>query len=714
MADFTFASVADRFPVGTTVSARKRSNWLSSQQDSPTGTPGSADTTAVVASDGSLTFTGLVADTRYIAHATVGSAERYVQFGTWPLEGEPAQNERLDAVETSHLGPDHGSVANGALRSALSFAGPVEPGSSVAVKDLAGNALTVFSAGTGATTTSSTVTADSSGRIPGFVEAPDYDLSVAGASLTYTRKVRRSPPGHYHAHSYGCKGDGVNDTTGLQALRDAAMGSIVTDPGGSSLKRGRARIVFGAGAYKTTTGDALWQNTATASFGLMMSGLGEGVTQIIFAPTIAGKYLMTNDQDLIGLHVMDIEFHGDATSQTPSLLHMIGPTAQYATFDRCTSSGTWKYGIHKTGLDNASEVTLTQFSLGFGVYEIFLYDQGDPAGDDQLVNNFLIDCKLEITSGIIIQSEKGGHYVVRGGSLIISGTGQLYNLLGTTHDRGSMSFYWGWQRVELRSATATFGSEEWPYGNFVMEGIDGVAAGTLYNSTVTATFKHSQGANSAGPIVSVRDCMLPGQFKMIYGNGSYAQKRIYDFERSTFWAYPTAREFFIFEHDVTTGGERVGSKPVVRVRRCRGSGGSVYLVDCDLNREYAMNFAAEERWIRLSAPDGSPKNAFPGQNLQLELYQRITKLRGYCAPDTFAAAMAGSTWTIADSQTPTPKTLVIFKPDGDDARNGFNWEVDVNHIADSATKSLITFVASAAVSQQITGAGFIVEALVTL
>jgi hypothetical protein len=82
MATATLSSVADKFPVGTTVTVYPLSNWPTGAQP-PAGAPiGSSTTTAVVASAGSLAFTGLTDDTRYVATASVGGTYRYLNFIT--------------------------------------------------------------------------------------------------------------------------------------------------------------------------------------------------------------------------------------------------------------------------------------------------------------------------------------------------------------------------------------------------------------------------------------------------------------------------------------------------------------------------------------------------------------------------------------------------------------------------------------------------------
>lgn len=83
MATATLSSVADIFPVGTSVAAYPVSGWPGSLVGNPTGAPvGSSTDTATVASSGSLEFDGLDTEARYFAYAQVGSEHRYRAFST--------------------------------------------------------------------------------------------------------------------------------------------------------------------------------------------------------------------------------------------------------------------------------------------------------------------------------------------------------------------------------------------------------------------------------------------------------------------------------------------------------------------------------------------------------------------------------------------------------------------------------------------------------
>lgn len=75
--------VADRFPVGTSVSAYKRSDFpgvLPVPLGAPTGLV--AVSSANVAANGSLAFSGLGDGTKYLAYAQVGGRDFYVRFRT--------------------------------------------------------------------------------------------------------------------------------------------------------------------------------------------------------------------------------------------------------------------------------------------------------------------------------------------------------------------------------------------------------------------------------------------------------------------------------------------------------------------------------------------------------------------------------------------------------------------------------------------------------
>jgi hypothetical protein len=98
------------FPVGTSVSAYKQTNWPSGNRNTVTvGAPkGSADATASVQSDGTLAFTGLTDSTQYTAVAQVSSVYRYVDFDTYATthqmtQGDTAGGDLIDTFPSPHV-----------------------------------------------------------------------------------------------------------------------------------------------------------------------------------------------------------------------------------------------------------------------------------------------------------------------------------------------------------------------------------------------------------------------------------------------------------------------------------------------------------------------------------------------------------------------------------------------------------------------------------
>lgn len=69
-------------PTGTSVSAYPKSNWTSATLP-PTGAPvGAATASGTVAANGTVTFTGLAAETEYFAAGQVGGVYKYIRFFT--------------------------------------------------------------------------------------------------------------------------------------------------------------------------------------------------------------------------------------------------------------------------------------------------------------------------------------------------------------------------------------------------------------------------------------------------------------------------------------------------------------------------------------------------------------------------------------------------------------------------------------------------------
>lgn len=100
---------AQKFPAGATVKAYKRTNFPAVWDR--TGAPqGTQDASATVATDGSVTFTGLTDGTEYLLYAA--TPDRYASFSTPALTGgDTAAQAKLDTLHT-----DLGHLTDGTLQ----------------------------------------------------------------------------------------------------------------------------------------------------------------------------------------------------------------------------------------------------------------------------------------------------------------------------------------------------------------------------------------------------------------------------------------------------------------------------------------------------------------------------------------------------------------------------------------------------------------------
>lgn len=91
MASVTLTSVADTWPPGTSVGAYPQSNWLTSEIPPSGAAKGSSTEAKTVASDGSLAFLSLAANTRYYVGASVSGTWKYRTVDTTSVDSTPVE-----------------------------------------------------------------------------------------------------------------------------------------------------------------------------------------------------------------------------------------------------------------------------------------------------------------------------------------------------------------------------------------------------------------------------------------------------------------------------------------------------------------------------------------------------------------------------------------------------------------------------------------------
>lgn len=108
--DFSLTDV-NTFPAGTSVKAYPVSNWGGVPVNTAAAPPGSATDTQTMGNTG-LTFTGLTAETDYVAYGVVNSIKRYVSFTPHSAGGVYATDTEVAADIAAVIDTDSAMVAN--------------------------------------------------------------------------------------------------------------------------------------------------------------------------------------------------------------------------------------------------------------------------------------------------------------------------------------------------------------------------------------------------------------------------------------------------------------------------------------------------------------------------------------------------------------------------------------------------------------------------
>ena len=140
----------DRFPAGTSVSAYALPPGAFIPKGiAPPGSFGAAVATASVATDGSLTFSGLLDELDYVAYASVSGTHRYVKFRTAAVSASTAELARLvGAAGTPVLAAERTFTETAG---AGVYTGSVAVPAGATILDIIVNGVALWTAGTSAT-----------------------------------------------------------------------------------------------------------------------------------------------------------------------------------------------------------------------------------------------------------------------------------------------------------------------------------------------------------------------------------------------------------------------------------------------------------------------------------------------------------------------------------------------------------------------------------
>ena len=193
---------------------------------------------------------------------------------------------------------------------------------------------------------------------------------------------------------------------------------------------GRTVIQIPAGEFLITRPYALMNGVAPTkpANGLRFSGAGKRMTTLVFRPEVGpGSYLCRNENIWANLSFERMQFRSATPGASFFSSYSTGQAQDYR-FSECEWMGEWEYGLALDGTDTNSEMLWEACRVGGRYRKAFLYsgltgrEQADPNDQDQFLNYWFNDMKVEYEWGNFLEFPYGGSISCRGGSYIITGT----------------------------------------------------------------------------------------------------------------------------------------------------------------------------------------------------------------------------------------------------------------------------------------------------
>lgn len=319
-------------------------------------------------------------------------------------------------------------------------------------------------------------------------------------------------------------------TATFQAMFDDLINFVEIDPGATYQFICRAEIYLDARSYRLDGPLVLRPDGfGGAASGLSIQGAGKGMTEIV---TTHNQPMFDVDNCWKNIRMSGIRFRSDHAAGKFMYSYSTGNGQDYV-FNNCEWRGTWEYGLGLDGNNCNSELTWNNCAMHGSYSTGFLYSGMTPteAQQDQFLNYWFNDCKVEFEWGNFLRMVKGGSIKVDGGSYIIAST----NPDGTTKSRffhlGNGAYHYDSVcnlavrdvRFELRNSLAQLIYADHWNGQILFDHIDDCANG--YQSHSPSLIAHEYvNAHS----VRYLACNLVGKHKYTKTFNNGLHKVVYD------------------------------------------------------------------------------------------------------------------------------------------------------------------------------------------
>ncbi|MGJ5751675.1 glycosyl hydrolase family 28-related protein [Streptomyces puniciscabiei] len=339
----------------------------------------------------------------------------------------------------------------------------------------------------------------------------------------------------------GAVGDGRTDDTQAFETAYALAAARVRDG------VGRLVVDIPAGDFLITRPHALLNGVAPPrpANGLRFVGAGKNMTTLVFRPgTGPGSYLCRNEDCWANVTFERMRFRSDTPGASFFSSYSDGEAQDYR-FYECEWLGEWEYGLALDGTNTNSEMLWQACTVAGSYRKAFLYSgltghkQASPNEQDQFLNYWFTDIKVEYEWGNFLEFPYGGSISCRGGSYIITGkrpqntaeygtTSTFFRFPVSQHHDSVQRFHAQDIRFEVRNPDVRIIDCVWSSGTVHFTDCDDTA--NAFKDFSAEVRPHRYTVGPRGPLIRYDSCQLVGrhQFRPTQGQGALPTVVRYD------------------------------------------------------------------------------------------------------------------------------------------------------------------------------------------
>ncbi|WP_236245364.1 hypothetical protein [Streptomyces sp. CC210A] len=317
-----------------------------------------------------------------------------------------------------------------------------------------------------------------------------------------------------------------------------------------------------SGSYSVS--DSIMRPVRGRAQGLTIRGHGKRASEIVMT---GAAPLLVNQDRWMGVRWYDCSFR--STNPEASYLYSSSTGAcQDWGWTNCEWRGRWQYGIGLDGPENSntnSEMRFTGCHVNGGYDKAFLWSGMTPvhAQQDQFLNHWFSDCKVEYDYGDFVRFDKGGFIRVDGGSFIIKGqrpdggVSRFFHFPTAGHYDSVQHLSVRAVRFELRNAKSQVIQSKWA-GHIVFDSCSDTALGFQAHSPGLIAHAYTNPG-----VVVYRHCDLVGKHAYHLTSSNRRRRIVYD--ACTRKNNRTAASFLVVD-----GGQVGATPPITHINDADG------------------------------------------------------------------------------------------------------------------------------------------------